>query len=367
MPRSFVPILFVIGFAMLALGAMPWERYSPSNFRPHPEQVRSVADDSIERALFAEGRLWLLTSGGALWSIGEARRDVRREPFSTRVLDMCKGHGRFVVAVDQRGDGAAWSLRTHRGSGWSETGAESAKGDGLALLQCEADGRLILVTSQRLIEVKGSDRTELPLRRQRVPLNAYSTGLTTPEHVFVGLNYGEFGGGLYRIDRKTGAVEIIERNKSGDLCGGPLNAGCDPVSGVVAIPWKPGCVAASVGLIHMGARGRIAEVCGIDVRLMYLGPCPYSQEGKIEIRSGEPVCTEPFSGLFRSGDKLLTVGGNGVTSLSASGQAETRPLPPLQAAGPFRVNFDDPNLVFVVSGADRRHSLSGKIAIATAR
>jgi len=34
-------------------------------------------------------------------------------------------------------------------------------------------------------------------------------------------------------------VSAIERNTSGELCGGPLNTECDPVNGIAAEPQKP--------------------------------------------------------------------------------------------------------------------------------
>jgi hypothetical protein len=66
------------------------------------------------------------------------------------------------------------------------------------------------------------------------PIQALVTAAVhvTPQAVFVGLNAGEWGGGLKRIDRRSGGVETIERNTTGGLCDGPLNTDCDPVQGL---------------------------------------------------------------------------------------------------------------------------------------
>jgi hypothetical protein len=45
------------------------------------------------------------------------------------------------------------------------------------------------------------------------------------------------------------------------LCAGPLNGGCDPVTGVVPDPDHPQCVLASIGLSHMLMQGRIIRAC----------------------------------------------------------------------------------------------------------
>ncbi|TMJ10983.1 MAG: hypothetical protein E6G94_16700, partial [Alphaproteobacteria bacterium] len=90
--------------------------------------------------------------------------------------------------------------------------------------------------------------------------------------LYVGANAGEFGGGLQRIDLATGAIEQVERHDSDRLCAGPLNTQCDPVTGLVPDPEKPGCVFASIGLAHMMWDGRVLRVCGNEVELVFEAP-----------------------------------------------------------------------------------------------
>src|SRR6185437_3906330 len=91
----------------------------------------------------------------------------------------------------------------------------------------------------------------------------------TASDVFVGLNEGEWGGGLRRIHRQTGDVIVVQRNASGELCGGPLNTDCDPVNGIISDPWAEDCVVLSIGLVHFAPHGRIDEVCGDRVKRLY--------------------------------------------------------------------------------------------------
>jgi hypothetical protein len=44
------------------------------------------------------------------------------------------------------------------------------------------------------------------------------------------------GGGLRRIDRRSGEITVVGQNSTGELCGGQLNTGGDPVNGVAAEP-----------------------------------------------------------------------------------------------------------------------------------
>jgi hypothetical protein len=90
--------------------------------------------------------------------------------------------------------------------------------------------------------------------------------------MYVGINEGEFGGGLGRIDLKTGAVEPVEKRERGDSCGGLLDGRCDPITGLVPDPDRPGCVFASIGLSHMAAHGRVLRVCGSSVELVFEAP-----------------------------------------------------------------------------------------------
>jgi len=79
--------------------------------------------------------------------------------------------------------------------------------------------------------------------------------------LFAGFNKGEWGGGMVAIDLASGRVSPVEARKSAELCAGPLNGGCDPVTGVVPDPDHPQCVLASIGLSHMLMQGRIIRAC----------------------------------------------------------------------------------------------------------
>src|SRR5262249_30467930 len=141
--------------------------------------------------------------------------------------------------------------------------------------------------------------------------------------LFVGFNAGEWGGGLVRIDRRDGKVRKISSIASGDVCGGPLDARCHPVNGIVDEPWDPACVVVTIGLEHMMTHGRIVEVCGNTVKRLYVTPLhvdpridAYLQS---KSRGGEPLSTVAFYGLQRVGDALWAAGNDGLYRIDQRG------------------------------------------------
>jgi hypothetical protein len=179
------------------------------------------------------------------------------------------------------------------------------------------------------------------------------------DQVYVGVDAGEWGGGLQRIDRRTGKVTVVERNVTGELCGGPLNPACDPVNGIAAEPWRPACVAAAVGLVHFAPHGRIVEVCGAEVNRIYFKPYGSRSPGSDRGRGDEPHETVAFFGLVRSGDELWASGIDGLYRLRGGTVVDITPLPKFRTIGGVGVSFDIPHVVLVVTMINRRHSISG--------
>jgi hypothetical protein len=193
----------------------------------------------------------------------------------------------------------------------------------------------------------------------------------TPDQFFVGFNVGEFGGGLRRIDRQSGKVAQIERNASGKLCGGPLNAACDPVTGVAAEPWKPDCIAAAIGLVHFASHGRVVEVCGDQVQRLYFKDYSTSWlDGRkvVQPKDDEPFfSTVAFFGLARDGDTLWAPGIDGIYNIGADGTARIVPLPPFKEIGGIQVSFDLPRFVLVLTAINRRLSMGGAAPLPASR
>lgn len=320
----------------------------------------------LKRAVFAEGRLWVLSATGDLSSVSDSQYLRVPEALPERTLELCVHEGHPLVATAAR-DGATWTLRQRSGETWEVVGAIATNRDGLLAMHCAAD-RITLLTTRRLVDLQGGKRSTVALSEALSASWIYSTYGTSQE-LYAGINAGEWGGGLRRIDRRSGRIKVIESNPSGELCGGPLNTRCDPVNGITAEPGKPECIVAAVGLVHFVPDGRVVEVCAGQVRELYSkpfakSPAPAAEPGTevVDLNSGG---TTAFFGLVRAGNELWAVATDGLYNLRPDG-AVIVPLPELKDAGGLRVGFL-PNLAVVLTYINQRHSVSGAAPLIVAR
>jgi hypothetical protein len=315
---------------------------------------------AVTRAIFADGRLWLLQDNGSLVSLKP--EDSKAEPAMTsgKVVEICKSAGRLTGLVEGQGK---WSLQALSNDRWNTMVSVPIQGDTFVALDCSSEsGPTTVVTSRRLVELRAGRAHTTTLRQPIQQPLAMGTAFGTSDAVWVGVNVGEWGGGLRRISRSDGTVQTIERNQSGQLCGGPLNTDCDPVNGIVAAPWNSSCVVAAIGFVHMMSHGRIVEVCGNNVRRLYykaLDPQP----PRNELDEGEPASTVAFFGLTRSGNTWWAVGLNGLYRFDGVRGPEFSPLPEFENKGGFWVSFDLPGFVLVLTDVNQRRSMSGSVPI----
>ena len=303
----------------------------------------------IKRTAFAGGRLWLLSDQGELSSLredGERREDAGLcEP----VIDLCARGGELVLVTSASKRRRGWTLRRwHRGR-WSIDGTLSAHGERLVGMTCSPDS-VLLISSGRLIDVAPKKREVVRLSGQWAwGRGGVRTIHATGSSVYIGVNAGEWGGGLRRIDRRTGRRTIVPRNETGKLCEGPLDGRCDPVTGIVADPWKPGCIVAAVGVMHFTSSGRLVEVCANDVETLY------SNDGTA------------FFGLSRVADELWAAANDGIYRAKGRGAFDRVPLPKLKMIGDIAVSFELPNMIVVLTDVNRRRSVSGSVPLLVPR
>lgn len=265
------------------------------------EPIRAGQESSLIRAVFADGRLWLLSDAGELSAIEPDGTERVVQHLPELALDLCVSHGQPQVFTGE--DAKAWTIRTRGADGtWMKSADVPHGGDHLIAMRCADGGMTTLLTRTQLIETDGHGPTRSVELRGTLPRGIVSATYDDESALYVAVNGGEWGGGLRRIDRLTGNVTTIER-KGTDICSGPLNADCDPVNGVVAEPWNSRCLAVAVGLIHMMAHGRIVQVCGTDIRELYAKPYA-SSFGTEFFRKTRSKETTPFFGLIASGGSL---------------------------------------------------------------
>jgi len=164
-------------------------------------------------------------------------------------------------------------------------------------------GRAVLST--RAIRILSTDKHAWHMTRLKGMLRGrfqYTAALPlSRDAVYIGFNSGEWRGGLQRMDLQTGLITNVERRDTKELCAGPLNSDCDPVTGAISDPQNKECVLVAVGLEHMMSHGRILRVCENDADVVFQKS--YEVGG---LKKGAKLrMTEAFFGLVRGPDKAL--------------------------------------------------------------
>jgi hypothetical protein len=332
----------------------------------------------LKRAVFAGGQLWTLSDSGDLSRIREQESTRVAEDLAEPVVDLCVGgqsRQPEVVTCDDLEACSRWVLRRRVEQRWVSHAIIPVKKDILQGLDCRAEGTT-LVTNRRIIDVGSRGQSETVLSKA-LPGGLVAAVLVTADQVFVGMNAGEFGGGLRRIDRRTGEVVPVERNATGSLCGGPLNPACDPITGLAVIPWKPTCVAATVGLVHFFPRGRIVEICGRAIEPLYEKGLKWRRWNgtaweayaaqKPPTDAGAPIDTEPFFGLASTATSLVAAGGDGIYRIEDGGTVRTTPFPEWKTFDGVYASFELPDFVLVLTQLNRRASISGSAPLIAPR
>lgn len=320
---------------------------------------------SISAAVFANDRLWLLHREGSLVSLRPDEANPERATTTGRVVEICRSSGRLFALADLGAN--RWALQQRTADGWTAPTTVPTQGDKFVALACADDSDVIaLVTNRRLVELTGVTTRSIKLKEKLQPPLVNGIALWADDAVWVGFNIGEWGGGLRRISRSDGNVETVEYNRSGDLCGGPLNTACDPVNGIVVAPWNTSCVVAAIGLVHLMPHGRIVEICGEKVRRHYFKAYD-PQPPNNPLDEGEPSSTVAFFGLTRTGNTMLAVGIDGLYRFEGEQRPEFRPLPKFENKGGYWVSFDIPGVALVATDVNRRASMSGSVPIMAPR
>ncbi len=97
-------------------------------------------------------------------------------------------------------------------------------------------------------------------------------------YIYVGYNYGEWGGGLTRIDAESGAVKPIDFK----------GRWASNINAVIPDPADTDCVLVALGLIHFDSLGEIARVCGDTLTHVFAEP-----EGRYSDYGSKPSSSSP--------------------------------------------------------------------------
>ena len=340
------------------------ETFAPRDEPGSPADRATINRQTFKRAIFSDGKLWLLSDRGALTTIDPGRKAATTETAPGKVVDLCRGAAGPVVLAQGAAAGT-WTLKRLVAGNWQDAGTIAGGGEALVAMTCRGD-RVTLLTARRLIDVSPAGQKAVMLKGEvgRVLVNAtlYDAG----DVLFVGINAGEWGGGLRRIVRATGKVSQIERRGS-DPCEGPLSAVCEPVNGIAAMPGRPDCIVVAVGLVHFVSSGSLVRVCGDEITPIYWKPYTIERWAGYDPQAPKPNETVAFFGLSDTPAGIWAVGLDGLYSIGERDAVSFRKMPEFETIDGISVSFAMPDVVLVSTTINQRASISGAVPMLVPR
>jgi hypothetical protein len=324
-------------------------------------QPEAPSEESFaRRAVFAGRRLWILSASGHLLSIAANEPAPRQETLPDPAYDLCSQQNRPLVVTCVREGCQTWMLRQWSSGEWSVTAKVPTEGDQLVAVSCD-DDRTSLITTRRLIDITSEGQYAVALSAQ-LRLGQISVTFDMPYQLYVGFDRGEWGGGLFRIIRSSGAVLEVQRNDSKDPCAASLNTSCDPVNAIVPEPGKPDCVVVAIGLEHLGlSQGRLVQVCGDRVEPFY------NETYDTRLFDRPTIATVPFYGVVRQGDILWAVSDKKLYRFESGRLVSSVALPSFKDTGGIDVSFDFSQFVVLLTGINAKLAVSGSTPMLVSR
>ncbi|HXN24677.1 MAG TPA: hypothetical protein VOA41_18240 [Candidatus Dormibacteraeota bacterium] len=351
-------MFLLLFFSVLALGVAP---QSP---RKQREKGDPVLGHRIAKGVVLDGKLWLRGTDisrkggpGDLISLS-LTDDSRAVHFQRGVVDIEKsGHDLWVlrqVAPDIH----EFVVSIWRSGRFEDLArfTSTDKDEPIVLLNSAGGPSVLSHDSLRVLSEGHHEWQLIALKGQlrwgvQVSVASPRSGKT----IYVGVNRGEWGGGLQRVNVQTGVVTNVERRDTKDLCGGPLNSDCDPVTGVISDPQKDDCVLAAVGLVHLSiSKGQILRVCGDRVTPIAEKPATGGIGGKMKM-------TEAFYGLAPAGDSCFWgITWRALYRFAVDGKLEREyPLPKLKPVSGVYLSRELPGVIVVRTDVNWAVSTSG--------
>lgn len=328
-------------------------------------KVDSVLGERIAEGVALEGRLWLRGTGGknpfgdrsgGLVSLGVADQS-RRVHFEKGVIGLVKGGNDLWVLRQSSSNKRTFVVSVWRGGSFDDIGEFKLSGRDTPLALFKNGGTPAVLT-EKTIQVlsTGHGWSSVPLKGElRLGVQVAIASPTVGGSIYVGANRGEWGGGLQRVDLRTGDVTNIERRDGKGLCDGPLNSDCDPVTGVIPDRQHQECVLVSLGLVHLiMSEGRILRVCEEKVTVI--------AEKAVKLDKGDTrKMTEAFFGLApAAGDGFWAITWRALYRFDAAGnQAGEYPLPKLEPVSGIYLSRELPGAIVVRTDVNWAVSTSG--------
>jgi len=303
----------------------------------------------VIKVMASSGYLWLLGEEGALYHLDLSSRQLTRDSALGKVADLAAGSGGRLLALSVRAGRTL--ILDERGNWKTATVVPTTPADTVLVLGVLGPRRAVLTTAAVLVEVREGDWRRRALQgNSRLGSLQPSAMWSNDGSLYVGQDFGEFGGNLWRISLGTGRVTEAVRRKT-------LDPRMDPVTAVIRDPSDGRCVLAAVGLLHMGmAIGRIIRVCGDSISVPFQEPCPLEPGAS---RAFQRMCSVPVFGLAEGKDGFWAVTPFGVLRFDRRSICERHPMPKLEDVGGVLMSRDVLGVLLVATDINWKASVSG--------
>ncbi|HXD33890.1 MAG TPA: hypothetical protein VN643_22415 [Pyrinomonadaceae bacterium] len=322
-----------------------------------PVASATETNQRIKKVLIASNRLWILYLNGKLSSLDLKGGDPQEVAPDKFVFDIYRSFANQLYCLGSVSEASTQlSVWQKTDNAWSPIGKIERGRQNWVLGLREYRDSLLILTQNRIYIQKGlADWRSVALKGElkasyQTPFAVTDTGL-----VYVGVNLGEWGGGLLQASIETGLVTKIERRDTPKLCDGPLNSDCDPVTGVIRDPENSACVLASIGLRHFLERGRLLRVCDKTVSVVF----EKSYDDESVNTKKEVMGTEAIFDLVAGSEDYWAVTGRGIYHFKAGTEPTFQTVPALVRRSGISMSDAIPNIIVVATDINWAMSVSG--------
>lgn len=269
----------------------------------------------------------------------------------------------WLLEIGNKSSAVVWSGKP---GAWLRRGTlNSAKDGNVLAMDCSGDEPLVLTaTAVRLLRSGRSVPVASKVRQW-----GYTVTLQHGGYLYVGINAGEWGGGLHRFPLSGGAGQLLDASNPTDLCAGALNAACAPVTGLAPDPARPDCILASSGLVHFFSRGSVVRVCDGVISTAYEKPYTTEEGWKFDPAhpASEGDMTVPFYSLAAGRSGTWAVGSDGYYQFSEESVPHFTAFENGRRMVSKQIDWSNQDFVLISTNMNQSHSLSGSSLILVPR
>jgi hypothetical protein len=329
------------------------------------DESKNKKQSSFIQATYLNHTLFTLDDEGKMQAWQEGAKEGAAITAPQDIRNFCAiGDKLFLIAANQKSKSI--TLWSGMPTAWTRvTQFQQSKKSYFRALDCSGKEPLLLRSDA--IQFPLSGRTIAINSKQEVP-GGFATTLQYNGYLYVGLNAGEWGGGLQRYPLTGGAVQAIDGSDSEELCGGILNTSCDPVTGLAPDPKQPDCILATIGLVHFRPRGSIARICGGKPAIAYAKPYTLETGWRFDPEKIEKSFSSvAFYSLNSSKRSTWAIGSDGIYNFGDDAVPAFKPFPRVYRLPSNGIDWSNPEFVLLITNKNQRHSISGNSLIMVPR